>query len=256
MDDHYNAYVIHTSGTTGAPKGVCVSRASIMNLALWYIARHQVQPADRLTQNAPLTFDPSAQQLFSAWLSGAALHVMPEDVRTDPDALFGWLRAERITHLDMVTAHWGHLCSFLSPEHDLPHLRWAIVAGETMYAGACKRWFDALGPGRRLHNIYGPTEATVNATQFEVLPHALAVLQNEDTAIPIGTPLPGYRVYLLDDRGELFPPGIVGEIAIGGGAELQADISTMRSARLKGSATQQCTQLVPNVSITQAISEN
>lgn len=104
-------YVIHTSGTTGLPKGVCIPRRAMLNLAGWYIARHGVEPGDRLSQNAPLTFDPSAQQIFAAWLSGACLEVMPEPVRLDPHLMVRWLREREITHLDMVTAHWTHLCA-------------------------------------------------------------------------------------------------------------------------------------------------
>jgi nonribosomal peptide synthetase protein VioG len=207
-------YVIHTSGTTGAPKGVCIPRRAMRNLAGWYITRHGVSPGDRLTQNAPLTFDPSAQQIFAAWLAGACLDVMPEPVRRDPYLMVKWLGDRAITHLDMATTHWSHLCAAVAGEEvALPALRWAIVAGETMYATQARQWFQALGPLSRLNNIYGPTEATVNATELEV---TVEELDRMGDAIPIGTPLPGYRLYAVDDRGELCPPQVPGEIVIAG----------------------------------------
>lgn len=217
FDDKALLYVIHTSGTTGVPKGVCVPRRGMLNLARWYIGRHDVVPGDRLSQNAPLTFDPSAQQMFSAWLSGASLLVMPDDVRTDPYQMIPWLADNQITHLDMVTAHWTHLCAALDGSgRNLPCLQWAIVAGETMHFAQCEQWFRALGPDCQLHNIYGPTETTVNATQFEVRSEESVALSARTPTVPIGTPLPGYRVYLVDDRDELCPPGLVGEIVVAG----------------------------------------
>lgn len=210
-------YVIHTSGTTGVPKGVCIPRHGMRNLALWYASRHEVGPGDRLSQNAPLTFDPSAQQMFSAWVAGAAVHVIPDEVRVDPHRMLRWLADTRITHLDMVTAHWTQLCAVLESDGTrLPDLRWSIVAGETMYFAQCERWFRALGPDCRLQNIYGPTETTVNATQFEVNPAEIAELSTRSAKVPIGTPLPNYRVYLVDEFGELCAPGVVGEIVVAG----------------------------------------
>lgn len=216
FDDTGSLYVVHTSGTTGKPKGVSVSRASAANLARWYIDRHAVVPGDRLSANAPLTFDPSVQQIFSAWLAGASVHVVPQSVRADPNEFLTWLSESRITHLDIATAHWTHLCAALGRQSHLPSLRWAIVAGEAMYIAQCEQWFHKLGAGCRLHNIYGPTETTVNATQFEVTPQAVDLIAADGAMLPIGRPLPGYRVYVLDFRDELCPPGVDGEIVIAG----------------------------------------
>jgi len=211
-------YVIHTSGTTGVPKGVVIARSSMINLATWYRQRHHVEPGDRLSQNAPLTFDPSAQQIFTAWLSGASVQVAPAGARLDPAEFLSWLRASRISHLDMATAHWASLCDALPERPDnLPDLRWSIVAGESMYWPQAQRWFSRTGPRSRLDNIYGPTEATINATEFEVLRGAAALTGPADEQrVPIGSPLPGYRVYLLDQADELCPPSITGEIVIAG----------------------------------------
>lgn len=211
-------YVIHTSGTTGLPKGVVIARSSVINLAAWCRQRHHVEPGHRLSQNAPLTFDPSAQQIFTAWLSGASVQVAPAAARLDPAEFLNWLQASRISHLDMATAHWASLCDALPERPDnLPDLRWSIVAGESMYWPQAQRWLSRTGPHSRLDNIYGPTEATINATEFEVLRDTSAVTRTADSQrVPIGSPLPGYRVYLLDEAGELCPPSMTGEIVIAG----------------------------------------
>lgn len=206
-------YIIYTSGTTGKPKGVCISEGNVINFVNWYIRRHTVVPGDRLTQNAPLTFDPSVQQIFSAWVSGACLMAVPSVVRQDTHNFLQWLRKERITHLDIVTAHWIHLLGAVTQESsrfELPNLRWIVVGGESIYYHQTHQWYRSVMSQCRINSIYGPTEATINATEFEV------ERIHKEGKVPIGTPLPNYRIYILDDANELCPPGVVGEICIAG----------------------------------------
>ncbi|MDZ8091510.1 MAG: non-ribosomal peptide synthetase [Nostoc sp. DedQUE05] len=206
-------YIIYTSGTTGKPKGVCISEGNVINFVNWYIKRHAVELGDHLSQNAPLTFDPSVQQIFSAWVSGACLMVVPSLVRQDAHSFLQWLRKERITHLDIVTAHWVHLLGAVVQEpskFELPNLRWIVVGGESIYYHQTHQWYQSVISQCRINSIYGPTEATINATEFEVDPI------HKEGKVPIGTPLPNYRIYIFDDANELCPPGVVGEICIAG----------------------------------------
>ena len=207
------AYVIYTSGTTGRPKGVRIAESSLLNLVGWFHDQHGTVAGDRVAQNAPLTFDPSVQQIFPAWTAGACLVVMPEAALLDSYELLVWLREEEITHLDMVTSHWFHLldAAVSNPDlRDLPHLRWTLVGGESFTYESTRRWYDVVGSPGLLNNVYGPTEATVNATAV--------VVPRERTAgkVPIGTPLPGYHLYVLDDAGGLCAVGEQGELYIAG----------------------------------------
>jgi nonribosomal peptide synthetase protein VioG len=206
-------YVIYTSGSTGRPKGVRVAESSLLNLTYWFLDRHDVRTDDRLAQNAPLTFDPSVQQIFPAWLTGACLVVMPQEALLDAYELLTWLRQEAITHLDIVTPHWLHLldAAVANPTaRALPHLRWTIVGGESFSYQHTHQWYEVVQSPGRLNNIYGPTEATVNATEIEVQPRL------STGKVPIGKPLPNYRLYVLDETGELCPPDVQGELYIAG----------------------------------------
>jgi nonribosomal peptide synthetase protein VioG len=207
------AYVIYTSGSTGTPKGVRVRHDSLANLVAWARGRWPAGPDDHVAQMSPLFFDPSVQQIFPAWAAGACLVPVPLDLLLEPSDLVDWLAARRITHLDLVTPHWAGISSAIEASgqpRDLPDLRWLIVGGESMYYEQIARWHRAVrGPGRIL-NIYGPTEATVDATDYPA--------DDGGTAgkVSIGQPLPNYELFLIDDAGRLCAPYEVGEIYIGG----------------------------------------
>ena len=221
-------YVIYTSGSTGRPKGVRIAESSLLNLTQWFVERHEVRADDRLAQNAPLTFDPSVQQIFPAWMTGACLVVMPQTALLDAYELLNWLRQEAITHLDIVTSHWLALldAAIANPEaRALPHLRWTIVGGESFSYQHTHQWYEVIASPGRLNNIYGPTEATVNATEVEVQP------QLSTGKVPIGKPLPNYRLYVLDEAGELCPPDVQGELYIAGAGLAQGYCSAEATRR-------------------------
>jgi len=207
------SYVIYTSGTTGRPKGVRIAESSVVNFVHWVVSQHEVAAHHRLAQAAPLTFDPSVQQIFPAWVTGACLVPVPEAELFDPRALARWLRRERITHLDIVTSHWQVLREAIVQEPelgDLPDLRWIIIGGETMHHEQVHQWHQVVSSPALLDNIYGPTEATVNAT-WTVLDPAV-----EHGQVAIGVPLPNYRLYVVDSQGVLCGPGVAGELVIAG----------------------------------------
>ncbi|MGI8664453.1 MAG: non-ribosomal peptide synthetase [Jatrophihabitans sp.] len=206
-------YLIYTSGTTGLPKGVRIAEGSLINFVHWVQQRHGVQARDRLCQSAPLTFDPSVQQIFPAWVSGACLLPVPEPELHDAAAMLRWLARERISHLDLVTSHWHHLreAAEVDPElRSLPDLRWIIIGGETLYYQHSHHWHSIIESPALLNNIYGPTEATINATEH------LVEAEIATGQVPIGRPLPNYRLYVVDSADRLCAVGEVGELLIAG----------------------------------------
>lgn len=206
-------YTIYTSGTTAAPKGVRIAHGSVLNLVRWYCDLHEVSSDARICQNAPLTFDPSVQQIFSALVSGAALLPAPEEVRKDPALFLRWLKDERISHLDIVPSHWVQLLRAVEEQPylgKLPDLRWIVIGGESLYHDQTHRWGELVRSPVRISHVYGPTEATVNAT-FSVVDY-----NKREGPVPIGTPLPNYRIDVVDQYGGRCPSNIFGEIYIGG----------------------------------------
>ncbi|MGA8113720.1 MAG: amino acid adenylation domain-containing protein [Actinocatenispora sp.] len=207
------AYTIYTSGSTGTPKGVRIRHDSLTNLVQWVLDACPVRPTDVLAQMSPLYFDPAMQQIFPAWAAGACLVPVPLDLLLEPFELADWLRRRRVSHLDLVTPHWASMLAAYEAAGrpvDLPDMRWLLVGGESMHYEQYQRWRAVVGGPSRLINVYGPTEAAVNASTLLV----------EDTPtsgkVPIGLPLPNYDIFVLDAGGRLCPPYAVGEIVIGG----------------------------------------
>ncbi|MEU7164695.1 Pls/PosA family non-ribosomal peptide synthetase [Streptomyces morookaense] len=192
------AYVIYTSGTTGRPKGVAVSHANIVNFLRAAAPVYGVTAEDRVYQGLSLAFDFAVEEIWPAWAAGATLVAGPGEGRRAGQELADFLTRHGITVLCCVPT----LLSTL--ETDVPSLRSLLVSGEACPPDLVRRWSR---PGRRILNAYGPTEATVSATCGELLPHR---------PVTIGTPLPTYRVYILDDGLRTVAQGESGEICIGG----------------------------------------
>ncbi|MGW9556230.1 non-ribosomal peptide synthetase [Nocardiopsis sp. NPDC055551] len=196
------AYLIFTSGSTGRPKGVQVEQSAITNFTEAIIERFDLGRGDRVLQFANPAFDVSLFDFFAALGSGATLVHAPREVLLDPTSLTALMRSERVTVTDLPPAVLG----MLDPD-DLPDLRALFVGLEAFPAELVNRWRT---PDREFHNGYGPTEATVACTDY-------ACPDEEHTAMPpIGGPLRGYRVYVLDRFGAPVPEGVPGELYVAG----------------------------------------
>ena len=205
------AYVIYTSGSTGWPKGVVVEHRSLAAYTRDATAAYTIGPRDRVLQFASLGFDTSAEEIWPALTSGATLVLRdPEMIASVPRFVFA-LDGLAITVLNLPTAYWHELAEGLD-EAPLPAtLRRVILGGEAARAAMLRGWrLSAAGSENHvaLVNTYGPTEATIVTTRWEILELA--------TDIPIGKPIAGSRVYVVDRRSQLVPHGVAGELWIGG----------------------------------------
>ncbi|HEX6038060.1 non-ribosomal peptide synthetase, partial [Longimicrobium sp.] len=198
VDADHPAYVIYTSGSTGRPKGVVVTHRGIPALAEWVHGRLGLRADDRVLQFASLSFDAAVHEILPALLAGATLVLADRAALAPGDALRETLRGGRVTFATLPPS----VLAVMDPA-ELPALRVVVSAGEALPPAEAARWAGAVA----LHNGYGPTETTVAATSARVEPGA---------APSIGRPLAHARAYVLDGAGNPLPPGIPGELHVGG----------------------------------------
>jgi amino acid adenylation domain-containing protein len=198
------AYVMFTSGSTGRPKGVEITHRNLTNLVC---SQADVVPRgdDAVLQVIPLEFDGSGLEIWGALVSGARLVLAP-DGRPDPHALGRLITSRGVTFLVASAGVFHELVRVALP--DLAELRVVVSAGDVLSPLAARSLREAH-PGVRLINGYGPTEATILASSFEVC-------DPDHGPVPIGRPLPGYELYVLDAGQGVVDPGEAGELWIGG----------------------------------------
>nr|WP_223885198.1 non-ribosomal peptide synthetase [Nocardia colli] len=213
------AYVMFTSGSTGRPKGVAVSHAAIVNRLLWMQAEYRLRAGDAVLQKTPVTFDVSVWELFWPLQAGARLVLAEPGGHRDARYLTDLIVGEGITVAHFVPSM---LAMFVAEPTigECRVLRDVFASGEVLPGTVAQALISATGA--RLHNLYGPTEAAVDVTYHPVR-------AADSVSVPIGRPVPGTRVYVLDSRlrsvgeGELYLAGV--QLARGyvGRADLTAE---------------------------------
>jgi amino acid adenylation domain-containing protein len=196
------AYTIFTSGSTGEPKGIQVHHEGLLNLACAFGERFSLSRESRQMQFFSFAFDGSVGDIFGVLAAGGTL-IIPENaiLGSVPD-LQDFIEAHRVNVAMMTPTMLG----VLDPSA-LGSLRTVVAGGELCQSATAERWMN----GRAFHNAYGPTEITVAATEYAVQPGVLPT-----GSLPIGTPLPNMRSYILDERLDPVPRGVPGELYIAG----------------------------------------
>ncbi len=197
------AYVIYTSGSTGRPKGVELTHDGLSDLLAWHFERFPTTPADRASWAANPGFDASAWELWGALAAGASLHVPPPAIARSPRDLYAWMASEEITTA-FLTTPLAEAVVRLEPPPGLV-LRLLVTGGDRL------RQAPVPGAEYTFVNHYGPTETTVVSTA-EVVPPAA----RSGATPPIGRPITGAAIYLLDEDLAPVPVGGRGEICLGG----------------------------------------
>jgi len=202
------AVIYHTSGSTGRPKPVALTHRTLSARLGSMMAWFGITADEDVCAGSTLAFDPFLQQMFFALCGGGRLWMPDRTLLLDP-ARF-WIEASErgVTHLNLVPSQIEALLH-RPPNAPLVSLRRVVLGGEVMPADLPARITAALGPVA-IYNMYGPTEAMVDATGYRVDPKAA------EPVIPIGRPLPGCRIRLLDRQLRRVPPGEEGELCIGG----------------------------------------
>ncbi|MEV0534873.1 amino acid adenylation domain-containing protein [Kitasatospora sp. NPDC050463] len=205
------AYVLYTSGSTGTPKAVAVDHAALAARVDWMAGPdgYRLAPGDRIVQFASIGFDTHAEELWPALVTGACVVLLPGGGRTLPELLHG-PQGATVTVLDLPTAYWEELVALDDRTLWPAALRLVVLGGSEARPAAVARWREQHGDSVRLVNTYGPTEATVIVTATDL------DATDARRRPPLGRPLPGVRLYVLDERGALLPRGSEGELHIGG----------------------------------------
>ncbi|MFJ8254655.1 amino acid adenylation domain-containing protein [Streptomyces sp. NPDC094466] len=219
---HHLAYVIYTSGSTGRPKGVMVEHRSVVNRLAWMQARYPIGAGDVLLQKTPISFDVSVWELFWWAVEGASLALLPVDGEKDPRDILRTVRERRVTALHFVPSMLGPFLDLLEEDPalraDAASLSRVFCSGEALPPARVDQFHrvfgrHSAGSGPLLVNLYGPTEAAVDVS-YQDLPGAPDGAPQ--VRVPIGRPVDNTQLYVLDPAGNQQPPGLPGELCIGG----------------------------------------
>ncbi|HVS00232.1 MAG TPA: amino acid adenylation domain-containing protein [Thermoanaerobaculia bacterium] len=206
------AYVIHTSGSTGVPKGIAVQHRSAVDLIRWINTEFGVGPGDRLLFVTSLAFDLSVWDIFGGLGAGATVHVASEAALRDPERLARLLRDEPITVWDSAPAALQQLVPlFPDPELGKKHpLRLVMLSGDWIPVPLPDA-VRAAWPGARVMSLGGATETTIWSNWYPV-----GEVDPRWPSIPYGRPITGARYHVLDRAWMPCPIGVPGDLYIGG----------------------------------------
>jgi len=191
------AYMIYTSGSTGKPKGVMISHKALAAMCIGHAHDMDIVPGDNNLCHASFSFDASVHDIFPPLTAGACVHVIPADMRQDMIMLYDYILKNKITGSTISTQFGLEMIN----QFELP-MKYLLVGGEKMFPVKKRKL--------KIINGYGPTEFTV-CSDYHI------VDQKKDTNnISIGRPVPNSWSYILDDRQQLLPAGVAGELCLAG----------------------------------------
>ncbi|HEY4832386.1 MAG TPA: amino acid adenylation domain-containing protein, partial [Waddliaceae bacterium] len=202
------AYIIYTSGSTGKPKGVEIEHKSINDRVFWKNAAYPLTPDDVVLHTYSFIFDGAIINYFWPLCVGATLVISTPAEQFDPTALIQLVRKYNITTIDLLP----YLLQGLLEQREIAacHSLKNVFSGGEALLGTIVQLFYVKCPFAKLHNTYGPTETTVEASAWECEPEYAGAIA------PIGKPIAGAKLYILDQSQNILPIGIPGELYIGG----------------------------------------
>ncbi len=205
-------YILHTSGTTGLPKGVCMGQMALVNLLLWQKEKSVAQQGTKTLQFSPLSFDVSFQEIFATLITGGHLILISEDIRLDAYLLVKLILEQNVNRIFMPFVALQSLTESAIANHIFPPtLKEVMTAGEQLKVTPQLISFFSKIPGSILYNQYGPTEAhVVTELKLDGNPKNWPNLPN------IGKAIYNTKILILDENLEEVPLGTTGELCISG----------------------------------------
>lgn len=206
------AYMIYTSGSTGRPKGVLIPHRNVVSLIEATRAGFDLSSRDTWTLFHSSAFDFSVWEIWGCLLTGGQLVVVPHWISRDPEQFRDLIARKSVSVLNQTPSAFYQLIDADGRERVSDSLRLVIFGGEPLDTRALLPWFDRHPETRcRLVNMFGITETTVHVTWQDVRRReALGASRS------VGTAIPGWHLYVMDDQQRLLPPGVPGEIYVGG----------------------------------------
>ena len=202
------AYLIYTSGSTGRPKGVQVSRRSHLNYIVWAGRTYAPEGGLVFPLFTSLAFDLTVTSIFVPLTTGGAVAIYPERPGPADAALLDMLADNRADIIKLTPAH---LAMLAAAGAGSLRARRMILGGEELKTDVAGAVVSQSGGRIEIFNEYGPTETTVGC-----MIHRFDPATDTGTAVPIGKPAPNVKLYILDDRGNPVPPGVIGELFVAG----------------------------------------
>src|SRR5579859_5531527 len=203
------AYVMYTSGSTGQPKGVMCEHGGLVNYLCWVNEGPLGDPGLSVPLTTKLTFDMCLKQLFPPLLRGGEVWILPEEVLAEPAKLLSALATRTKVGLNCVPSLWTAILHAIQPGQAAPpveSLTYLFFGGEPLSKELVARSLSAL-PHLQIWNIYGPTEATANASAAKII---------SGGEVTIGRPIANAQIYILNSSLHPVPIGVTGELHIGG----------------------------------------